>query len=198
MSHEGEHQDGSSGVDADLHENARPDGPSPIVLAQLACAWAALADLKEQRAADSHVLDRIYADRSVTKELCRRAVFVPLVVKPHACDSVILHANALGQACSNDGPALQQFCSQMGNSVAYGGSENEDHGSGCLVDGPGGASDGPVHGFCQVDELLSAYDAYGVPVAEVHFGNYEQTLDMLHDHVLCCIEESQMQQTEAG
>lgn len=33
----------------------------------------------------------------------------------------------------------------------------------------------------------------GIPVVDVHWGNYEDTLDALHDHVLCCIESIQMQ-----
>ena len=33
-------------------------------------------------------------------------------------------------------------------------------------------------------------DHVGVPVAELHYGNYEATLDLFHDHVLCCIENS--------
>jgi hypothetical protein len=68
------------------------------------------------------------------------------------------------------------------------------------VDGKIAAADGDaetarqLQGYLRacgaVEALARCYAAAGVPVFEVHYGNMEEVLAGMHDHVLACIEES--------
>lgn len=84
--------------------------------------------------------------------VCRRPVFVPLVVKPHACDAAVLLANASGQVDLNAGAAVPRLHSPVGYNPACSSGEAEDEGPSSAV----------AHEFCSVEEVLSAYSLYGM------------------------------------
>ena len=79
-------------------------------------------------------------------------MFVPLVVKPHACDAAVMLANASGQVDLNAGAAAPRLHSPAGCNSACSLGEAEDEGPSSPV----------VHEFCGVEEVLSAYSLYGM------------------------------------
>eukprot|EP00892_Ulva_mutabilis_P010003 jgi/Ulvmu1/7375/UM036_0035.1 len=177
----------------------------PNLLTHLERAWAAVSELQEQRQHDSKLLDEVYSDRSHAQGVNRPLpLFVPLVVVPHECDTTIFQrdgvdncsmSRAWGQTCSPEVGMLQG----SGWHQRHTGRHNSDAQHRPDVDQCSTQMVDAQPGLTHVEDLLRSYDFCGVPVAELHHGNYEDTLDLLHDHVLCSIEHrcGQMQSEEA-